>query len=367
MWINLTGVNEGKIIFERQALTNGEPGSGIHRIRYGEGRIYFEYEGGGDAPDPIEYELPEGTDSWHHIVLTSSFIDISNALYVDGVLVSEGVAFLEPIFGGNQDVVYIGSSRSNPEGLIMNGYVDEVAIYDRVLDADEVVEHFQTGFPEDYPAAVLADEPLVYWRFEEDFSDEQGLYDLLPTGANYVEGPGGTGNTALYSRVLNDEAEILYDGIESFTYEVWVNCIFESIQSYILFRRAGSSQHALIYAYNPDALEFFFAQDPAGQNVRPLVTLPNSTDQWYHIVFVNDMEAGQTRFYVDGELALEHESVANPGAGNLIVVGGADLGANFNGYIDEVAMYDHVLSEERISVHYQSPIETTEVLDWSVF
>lgn len=364
MWINLAGVNEGKILFERQALTNGTPGSGTHRIRYGNGNLFFEYIGEGAGTDPIEYELPDATDAWHHIVLTSAYDDATNALYVDGVKVSEGSAFLEPIFGGNQDVVYIGSSRSNPEGLIMNGYVDEVAIYDRALNESEVQEHFNATLPTQYANAVKADQPLVYWRFEGNFVDEQGLYNLLPTGANYVTGPKAEGNVALFSRVLNNEAEILYDGIESFTYELWINCIFESAQSYILFRRAGGGQHSVIFAYNPNALEFF-----AASGVRPLVEIPNNTDRWYHVVFVNDMEAGQVRFYIDGELATQNDVIAVPGTGSLIVVGGADLGANFNGYIDEVAMYDYVLSAERIREHFEAPMDgdVTTISHWSVY
>ncbi len=363
LWINLAGDNEGKVIFERQALTNGEPGSGTHRIRYGEGKLFFEYTGAGSVPETPAVELPNQTSGWHHIVLTSHYQNATNVLYVDGEAVFEGEAYLEPIFGGNQDVVYIGSSRSNPEGLIMDGYVDEVAIYNRALSAGEVVQHFQAALPDGYAGAVMASSPLVYWRFENNFHDEMNLYDLMPTGANYVEGPGGSPNTALFSRVLNNQAAILYDNIESFTYEMWINCIFESVQSYILFRRAGSAQHAVIYAYNPNALEFFFLEG----GTRPLVTIPNQTDRWYHLAVVNDRHAGRMRIYLDGELALEHDGTAAPGPGNLVVVGGADLGANFNGYIDEVAMYDYALSGEQIQAHFRAPINGVPVADWSLF
>ncbi len=363
MWINLTGNNEGKIIFERQALTDGEPGSGTHRIRYGDGMLFFEYTGEGVIPETPAVELEDETDAWHHIVLTSNYDQATNTLYVDGEAVFEGEAFLEPIFGGNQDVVYIGSSRSNPEEFIMNGYADEVAIYDYPLTSENVTDHYNAAMLGEYPDVVKGDNPLVYWRFEGNFKDEMDLYDLMPTGANYVEGPGGSPNTALFSRVLNTKAEMLYDGIESFTYEMWINCIFESVQSYILFRRAGSAQHSVIYAYNPDALEFFFLEG----SLRPLVNIPNQVDEWHHIVCVNDMDAGQMRIYMDGELATQEDAVAVPGEGNLIVVGGADKGANFNGYIDEMAMYDYALTEEQISTHYAAPINGTSVEHWSLY
>ena len=362
LWVNLAGDNEGKVIFERQALTNGDPGSGTHRIRYGDGKLFFEYTGAGSAPETPAVELPNQTDAWHYIVLTSQYDAATNALYVDGQSVFTGEAFLEPIFGGNQDVVYIGSSRSNPEGLIMNGYVDEAAIYDRALTAAEVSAHYQAR-TNNYAGVIGSAAPLVYWRFENNFNDERNLYNLMPTGANYVEGPGGSPNTALFSRVLNDQAGILYDNIESFTYEMWVNCIFESVQSYILFRRAGSAQHAVIYAYNPEALEFFFLDGGA----RPLVTIPNKTDRWIHLAVVNDMDAGQMRIFLDGEMVLQQDGTAAPGAGNLVVVGGADLGANFNGYIDEVAMYDYALTAETIQTHFKAPMNGAPVIEWPLY
>ena len=244
--------------------------------------------------------------------------------------------------------------------------MDEVAIYGKTLTAENVAAHFNAGTPDAYSASVIGDEPLVYWRFEENFLDEMDHYDLIPSGVNFVQGPQASSNKALFGRVTSDTAESLYD-VTDYTYELWFNPINESSSSYILFRRPAGSQHAVIFAYKPNALEFYFTKDAAGSDVRPLVEIPNQTDRWYYCVVVNDTAANQMRIYIDGELAVSIDASAVPGSGNEVVVGGSDKGDNFNGYIDEVAMYDFLLTEDRIQAHFNAQFGTTRVESWPLY
>jgi len=57
-------------------------------------------------------------------------------LYVDGELVAEGTAGATP---QNMDKRRIGSEH---DGRFLNGMIDEVRIYNRVLSANEVVQNF---------------------------------------------------------------------------------------------------------------------------------------------------------------------------------------------------------------------------------
>ncbi|MBZ0255313.1 LamG domain-containing protein [bacterium] len=361
MWINLTGDNEGKYILQRIGLGENSPGE--NSLIYQNGAIEFFTSNAAELEEPAVYEIPDNTDEWHHFVLTYNYQDILLKFYVDGVeVMSNDFAVLNPFFGGNSDELYIGASRRNPEAQTFNGSLDEVAIYGKELSAEEVAAHYNAADADAYSAAVVADSPISYWRFENTFSDETGDYDLIPSGVNFVQGPQSDANKALFGRVTSTAAEALYD-MTDFSYELWFNPINLSAQSYILFRRPGGAQHSVIYAYNPDSLEFFFASG----GVRPLVTIPNETDQWYHCVIVNDTVANQMSIYIDGELATTVEGAsAEPGDGNLVVVGGSDQGDNFNGYIDEVSIYNYVLSEEQIQAHFNAPIESTGIVEWSL-
>ncbi len=209
---------------------------------------------------------------------------------------------------------------------------------------------------------MTADEPLSYWRFEDDYEDAMDRYDLLPSGVRFVEGPSGGPNVALMGRVTSTNAQILYDGIETFSYELWFNPIFKSAQSYILYRSIGSGQHAVIYAYNPNMLEFFHLSD----GTRPTVEIPNETDRWYHCVVTNDPSIPQLKIYIDGELKVDVAGYAAPGTGDMVVVGGSDKGDNFNGYIDEVAVYDYVLTEAQVQDHFSAEMNPAAVPSWEL-
>lgn len=361
-WINLSGPNEGNYILQRHG--GGGDRAGENSLIYRNGGIEFINTGPGDLVDTPFVALPDETDEWVHFVLVSDFDAAAIYIYINGELAFEGESFLEPFYGGNDFEFYVGAQRQNPEAAVFNGAMDELAIYGTALSAERVAAHYAATTAEDYAAAVIADQPLTYWRFEGSYVDEMGLYNLLPSGVSFVEGPGGFPNTAILGRVTSNQAQILFDGIESYTYEFWFNPIFRSAQSYVFYRNpAGGTQHAAIYAYNPNALEFFALSG----GTRPLVEIPNETDQWYYCVMTNDVSAGQFRIYIDGELVLQHDGFAAPGAGSLVVVGGSDQGDNFNGYIDEVAMYDYVLSEERIQARFNADINPVAVDMWSLY
>ncbi|MGC9327400.1 MAG: LamG domain-containing protein, partial [Candidatus Hinthialibacter sp.] len=292
-WIKPQGLEEGDYILQRAA---GGTGSGQNSLIYTNGGIQFINTGAGDLLDVPFVELKAESDEWVHFALVHDYDGISMKIYLDGELAFEGEAILEPLIGTQDFELYIGAWRGDPEGTVMNASIDEVAIYDAALSADQIQAHVSAGSPADYAAAVKADEPLSYWRFESNFTDDMGLYNLLPSGVQFVEGPGGAPNRALYGRITTAEGEKLYTGIESFTYELWFNPIFESSQSYVFYRNPSSAQqHAVIYAYNPNALEFFALDGGA----RPLYEIPNAVDEWHYCVMLNDVPNQKFSIYIN--------------------------------------------------------------------
>ncbi|HOJ59748.1 MAG TPA: LamG domain-containing protein [bacterium] len=359
MWINLKGVNEGKYILQRFA---GGTGGGENSLTYANGQITFVGRAG-ELAEPAVVAMPDQTDAWHHLVMSYHYQSATLIYYVDGQEAARNEeAFLEPILGVQDFEFYIGATRTNPEGRVFNGYLDEVAIYDKALTAAQAAAHFQAAFPGGYAAAVKADNPVIYWRFEGNFNDEVGNNHLLPSGVQFVDGPGGAPNKALFGRVTSNQAQILYN-LDDFTYELWFNPKFRSSNSYLFFRRTGGTQSAVIFAYKTDTLEFFSLSD----GTRPAVPIPNETDRWYYCVMVNDTAAGEFRIYIDGVLASTTAGLATASAGNQVVVGGSDQGDNFNGYIDEVAVYGNVLTEERIQAHFTAPMNPAGVSEWSLY
>ena len=77
--------------------------------------------------------------------------------------------------------------------------------------------------------------------------------------------------------------------------------------------------------------------------------------RWYHVVFVRERET--VRIHLNGNTTPEIRgtAAAGPSDGKFrVLVGGNHDGVfNFEGKIDEVAIYDRALSPEEIQKHYQ--------------
>ncbi|MCK5630135.1 MAG: DUF2341 domain-containing protein, partial [Nanoarchaeota archaeon] len=89
-------------------------------------------------------------NSWHHLVGTYSPSPDSIKLYVDGVEVnsSSSVNFISLSSGGTSIPLEIGRhyirSWGSPSSYF-NGLIDEVAIFNRALSADEILDHYKRG------------------------------------------------------------------------------------------------------------------------------------------------------------------------------------------------------------------------------
>lgn len=105
------------------------------------GKVHFKFEGNQiqvHKNDGVKIRLNAETDTWYHIVYTSNTKDNELKLYVDGELVDEGDAGTTP---ENMDERRIGSEH---DGRFLIGMMDNVRIYDRILDEDEVQQNFES-------------------------------------------------------------------------------------------------------------------------------------------------------------------------------------------------------------------------------
>jgi hypothetical protein len=106
--------------------------------------------GASGEESPVLTRLRSGdltTDRWHHLVVTKD--DESVQLYVDGVVVarqpSQGDLFA-PVVDPADDCCGIGGAVAlgrdgDIDGNYLDGWLDEVAVYARSLDADEIARH----------------------------------------------------------------------------------------------------------------------------------------------------------------------------------------------------------------------------------
>ena len=94
-------------------------------------------------------------------------------------------------------------------------------------------------------------------------------------------------------------------------------------------------------------------------------------NRWYHIVIVRNAKNDTIRYYINGSPAgsvqdIESAAERVPPDGTVrITIGqeGEDGPPAFRGSLDEIAIYDHALTDERIMTHFRTALKSSQHTD----
>jgi hypothetical protein len=221
------------------------------------------------------------------------------------------------------------------------------------------------GAADSYAATVLADSPLGYWRL-----DDTSLMALDSSGNGHhgsyqggllQEQPGVlAGNAAATFADNNDHIEIPgpfgFTGTTPFSVEAWFvgSAPQGQIVSKMSYDGMAYSGWFLSTAVPPTSVRFNRLV-ASGSGIDGGTIVP---DQWHHVVAVFD---GTTALlYLDGVKVNDITQSGDLAAVTPSVrIGDGDTWGNFQGTIDEVAIYDQALSASRIAAHYAAAVGPT--------
>ena len=228
-----------------------------------------------------------------------------------------------------------------------------------------------------YPKAVLASKPLAYWRMGEmealraadasghahDAAYEAGIAPYLegPASAAF-SGPAGR-NRAAHFAGGRLRAELKPLG-GTYTVEVWLSNLLpndaRAVTGYVFSRgpdghRTADGDHLGIGGTAREAETgrlVFFNGDRLNEVLVGKTVIPPGT--WHHVAMVRDGEA--VRVYLDGRLEIDGKAAAcEASRGPQLFLGGRNDGfANFEGRLDEAAVYDRALAPAEIAAHVAS-------------
>ena len=210
-----------------------------------------------------------------------------------------------------------------------------------------------------YQQRVKHDRPVLHWQMGEmgegEFAD-QGPYHGRYQGkvAYYLPGIQSAGETTLFeSRAVHfaggyrDLRTLPVDG--AFTLELWFwNGLPTDCRptTGVLFS-LGATRLAITGTAS---------KSPGRLSLHGRMGLtPVASKTWNHVVLVHD--EGEARVYLNGveELAVNLKSEPEGEASRYFVLSGEPNGAfNFEGKIDEVAVYDRVLTAETVQAHFRA-------------
>ena len=242
-----------------------------------------------------------------------------------------------------------------------------------------------------YEGVVLADQPISYWRFEDEGSKATDLGSSKTEG-DYVgvtRVPGIVGNAAKFeddqgnshidfgepgagsmSQLVNVD-----DGNEDpdrkTSVEFWINTsqispTDENWSSPVLFGEESGGDGDIQWGYlRPDGRISFAINDANHRHHESSIEI--NDEEWHHVVFTYDWSTSISQLYIDGEP--DPDQPEFEGGANVFTDADADIqymGWNsigrggqgqFVGLFDEVAIYDKILAPDRVKVHYDSAFE----------
>lgn len=225
----------------------------------------------------------------------------------------------------------------------------------------------------EYASTVLADSPVGFWRLEETGGTIAENLGSIGSAANgtYLNGArsgveglllGSADSAVGFQQSLAQKIDVPYvPGInpDSFSFEAWARADGGTGFRSPLTSRGDSPQEGFLFYATPGNTWQMWTG--TGQQVGWTVLAGPAVEsgKWTHLVGTYDNATKTQRFYVDGVAVASVTNLhAEPNnADPLRIGGGATEGDGnyfFDGAIDEVAVYDHVLPSARIRAHFDA-------------
>ncbi len=265
-----------------------------------------------------------------------------------------------------------------------------------------------------YPQAVLADNPVGYWRMDDVNEDggenyggdngyichdyiggNDGIYtNVSLNNANYDPATDPTESSAEFGETGNSFYDSFAGQIEgvdfasatttNFTVECWANGYLgsETTGYAILSKGVYSLNDSMVFDFNSSSAHYFrFYVRSANGTVYQCASTKSADGNWHHLVGVCNESAGLVSFYIDGALAA---STSIPTTAGLyepdypMSIGAVQNSSEtvqytlqFYGFVNDVAVFNYALTAGQISAQFaasgtlpiitQQPVAATNV------
>jgi len=379
-WNTLDGTNEA-IISTRQNSLGSATGIDLNITDAGaklRARTYKATSGGIGAELIVTLSsVGITTGVWYHIAVTYSSSTLSmkindGAIYSGtdtGTYVASGVS------------AYIGNWRKS--NAHHNGLIDEVAIFNTELSASDITAIYNSGTPQ----SLASYNPTSWWRM--------GDGDTFPTLTdNGSAGNNGTMTNMVAGDIVADvpptfnKYSMSFDGVDdhitmgnvldfnksnSFSFSCWIKRASTGTEEAILSKINHTSTfkgYEISFISNNTFRLLLINSGSSTQLIRRHSSSAITDTNWHHIVATYDGSANTSgiNLYLDGNL--NNGTVTGTISGDIdnsfpFCIGSRnELGAFFDGKIDEVAIFNAELSASDVTDIYNSG-EPTDLSSYS--
>jgi hypothetical protein len=318
--------------------------------------------------------------NWHHI--SATFDGTIRSIYVDGILKGSdtpGSSHTVPAMN-----VRIGSTCTNCGGEYFNGGIDEVRIWNVSRSQCDVVSYMNCEIPSTETGLVAnyhfnqgldgTNNSTVTTLVDASGNLNNGTlnnFALQGTSSNWIASGGVvSGNvtpstctlaSALNFDGVNDYAELIaLPSMSDMTIETWIYPESNGNFAAIMNQTGWSTGHVHFQLLAGGELGFAVN----GNYPEDLITSMTFTlNQWHHIAAVYSATNNYLKLYANGNLIHSFAyTTANPTSANTpLMFGGWDGQRFFDGYMDEMRIWNTARTECEIKTYMNSEIPSTAI------
>ena len=214
-------------------------------------------------------------------------------------------------------------------------------------------------------AEISEDTIVAAWLFDGDAKDiSVNGFDGEPQGGKYVEGKIGQ---AIELNGTNEWVNITkrMGSFEEITFTHWVKCTGRENGWRVFFNVNGWKAGDIHYQLHPNnKVEFSIHSNPGGNDQFANFTVAGGEmNKWIHIATAYSATEKKIRFYINGELDNENDWGGNPGVLDPGRIGDWGGSRQWQGLIDEFAIFNTVLSEGDIKALMNDGLESGLAVD----
>ena len=226
-------------------------------------------------------------------------------------------------------------------------------------DGGTNIGQFEVG--NDMSLAPFTDSLVGWWKFDGNLVDSSG-YGADGTGyGDSTYGLRGTSQAKYFNgsdTYVDAGSHTQFDFNNNFTLSSWVYATGFPWTNYgCIFAKAGgawNSGNSFSPCHHSAGTNLFvFIRNPDNVAYTSLNIYPVITNSWWHMVYTFDSGAGN--FYVNGAYVSGHNASTTMYATNSnLYFNKNSVGSLFNGYLDDMRVYNRVLSTTEITSLYNA-------------
>jgi hypothetical protein len=361
---------------DRMIISKGEAGGATleYVLRYKFSTDNFQFTGSSDGagsgtPAAGVFSSSAGSPSigtwyfvaaWHDSVANTMNIQVNNGTV-------DSVSFTAGFFNGANEF-RIGNHLNNPSNA-MDGRIDEVGFWKKVLTAQERTDLYNGGFTND-PDLTLTNKLVSYWKLGEVSGLRDDFYGAnnLTDNNTVTQAVGKVGNAAQFTAANSEylsraDNASLSTGDIDFTIAAWVYMDSDTGDAMNIITKFNATTDNREYAldYGGTANRLTFTVNSVGTSGNNTTVVANSfgtlsVGTWAFVVCWHDSVANTINIQVNNgtiDSAATSAGVFNgTSAFRIGSNGNSTPGQYWNGRIDEIGFWKKVLtSTERTNLY----------------